>query len=37
MLFASIARDAVLGLDAFSIRAGVLIVIHLAVLGWIFR
>jgi hypothetical protein len=37
MLFASIARNAVLGLDAFSIRAGVLIVIHLAVLGWIFR
>ena len=37
MLFASIACDAVFLLDAFPIRAGVLIVIHLAMFWWIFR
>jgi len=37
MFFAAIPRQAVLGLDSFPVRAGVLIVIHLAVRGWIFR
>jgi hypothetical protein len=37
MLLAPIPRYAVLGLDAFPVRAGVLVMIDLAVLGWILR